>query len=202
MSRDDKYDEEKKEEKRDREKEEKITPSSEVIYTVTIPSTHIDCQLSQKLIDRIWSWVNVRGEDDCWPWWGGRTKGGYGNTTDETGHKKIVTRIIWEIVHGEVLPIGINACHKCDHPSCCNPKHLWKGTPLENTKDAIIKGKFDTDAYRKRASPHNKIEFTVKEKEYICNNSGKVTRKKLAWLFSVSVDTIRRVQTNECTRRK
>lgn len=40
-------------------------------------------------------------------------------------------------------------CHKCDNPSCVNPEHLFKWTPLDNTLDAKNKWRLKTDHLNK-----------------------------------------------------
>lgn len=49
-------------------------------------------------------------------------------------------RAMWLAHHGEI-PKGFFVCHSCDNPKCINIKHLWLGTPKENTRDAMAKGR-------------------------------------------------------------
>ena len=50
-------------------------------------------------------------------------------------------RFVWEQVNGPI-PKGMNICHTCDVPSCCNPEHLFLGTQQDNVTDMINKGRF------------------------------------------------------------
>lgn len=102
-------------------------------------------------ICRFWSKVDKSGGPDaCWPWLGTTKPGGYGSffvTRIPPGSKgkKIYAnahRLAYELTCGPIAP-GLFACHRCDTPSCCNPNHIFLGTPRENVQDAVAKGRIN-----------------------------------------------------------
>lgn len=77
---------------------------------------------------------------DCWEWTAGRTlSGGYG-VFYSSGKTVRATRWIWQYLFGPIED-GLLVCHKCDHPWCVNPDHLFLGTDRDNLRDMASKGR-------------------------------------------------------------
>jgi len=100
------------------------------------------------LADRFWASVDIRGPDECWPWLGRRLPRGYG-VIAVGREKRRAHRVAWELTCG-AIPAGLNVCHRCDHPPCCNPAHLVLWTQAENMADAAAKGRLSNDRPRRR----------------------------------------------------
>ena len=94
-------------------------------------------KLTQADIDRFWSKVKVGESDECWEWIAG-TRVGYGefflNGTGFYSHR--IAFLISNIGFDQSLHV----LHKCDNRPCCNPNHLFQGTPRDNARDRSIKG--------------------------------------------------------------
>lgn len=75
----------------------------------------------------------------CHEWQAGKFTSGYGQFTVD-GKSRTATRWLWSRVHGPI-PEGIQVRHKCDNPPCVNMDHLELGTPLENSRDMVERGR-------------------------------------------------------------
>jgi hypothetical protein len=104
----------------------------------------------RSLADRFWRKVEVCGPDECWPWKAALGANDYGKFNDH-GRSVRSNRVAWTLTHG-TIPHGLHVLHKCDNRACCNPKHLFLGTQLENIADRHRKGR---DAHVSRPGMSN-----------------------------------------------
>lgn len=97
----------------------------------------------------LWSKVDKRGEDECWPWLGFKNKFGYGRVRVK-GPKYYAHRVIFNLTYPNVIELKAPKIdrdttgfllHKCDNPSCCNPNHLMVGSQLDNIRDRDSKNR-------------------------------------------------------------
>lgn len=86
---------------------------------------------------RFWSYIDRRGQDECWPWTGPVHEG--------RGHLRVgptkttATRHLMAHLMGRRLERTEYVCHSCDNPICMNPWHLFLGRQLDNIRDAAAK---------------------------------------------------------------
>jgi hypothetical protein len=105
-------------------------------------------RVSVKPALRFWAKVNKDGPipthrpdlGPCWIWLAAKSRQGYGHFYD--GMKTTLAhRFIFQFYNPSSFNKTLLVCHACDNPSCCNPTHLWQGTPHDNTLDSHVKGR-------------------------------------------------------------
>lgn len=115
-------------------------------------------------------------KDGCWGWNGSLLEG-RGRIYYE---KKAMQahRASW-IIHNGIIPSNKYVCHTCDNIICTNPDHLFLGSPSDNTRDMLKKGR----------RPHNKlnVEDVINIRVLLNNN---VSGSQIAKKYSISPMTV------------
>ena len=88
-------------------------------------------------------------------------------------------------MRGEI-PDGLDVCHTCDNPPCCNPHHHFLGTQTDNNADRHAKGR--TRAGLVQGSKVGTSKLT--EPEVLAIVAAKRTNEDLAEHYRVSKDAI------------
>lgn len=88
-------------------------------------------------------WIKTQCEIDprtnCWNWKLCRDPNGYGRIRFRN-KPSVLSRVVMQLSTGEEGD-GMEACHSCDNPPCCNPEHLRWGTRKQNAQEAADKGR-------------------------------------------------------------
>lgn len=138
-----------------------------------------DFELTADVVSRLISRIEVLCEDDCWLWNHSFDKDGYGGICIQ-GRQWRATRAIWTLFFGPLEDEEL-VLHKCDNPACCNPKHLFKGSNLDNIRDMDKKG---------RRNPYGMTKFGEEEIRLSVETVGEISGVDLAALLGVSADTV------------
>ena len=133
------------------------------------------------LAERFWEKVEVRADDECWPWQGARGRHGYGNIGDGNGKTLRAHRVSYSL-HVGPIPDGLVIGHHCDHPWCVNPAHLFAASQHDNLLDMSRKGRSAFGARSAFAKLSDASVVTIRD--------SRQPQIKLSRLFGVSPMTI------------
>jgi len=99
------------------------------------------------LMQRVY--IDMWDSDPCWIFTSGKDKDGYGQCHAARCAKEAgVTRAhqLSYICFNGPIPEGLWVLHKCDNPSCVNPKHLFLGNAKDNNEDMHSKNRWVSGA--------------------------------------------------------
>lgn len=127
--------------------------------------------------------------NECWIWKGAKLPKGYGiikipcQRRQEYAH-----RLSYQIHIGDIPP-GKHVLHRCDNPSCVNPKHLFLGDARTNAQDMRSKGRHLYGELNAQAILTDKIVKKIK----LMLSTGRFSQKEIASLFQISQITVSRI---------
>ena len=128
----------------------------------------------------------------CWLWLGARNRQGYGVVypCGRIGKQHRVHRLFYELYCGPILN-GLHALHQCDNPICCNPDHIFLGTPKDNASDRVRKGR----SYDQSGEKSNNVKLTKTQVSEIRISMENQT--VLSIKYGVSQSQISRIKTGK-----
>jgi Zinc-binding loop region of homing endonuclease len=143
----------------------------------------------------LWSKVDVKHPDECWPWKGFVSESGYGRTwINDVGY--YAHRVIFNLANPGMIelkaPTNKKAkgflMHLCDNRICCNPAHLKVADLRENNLDMHQKGRVK----HKSGGDHHRSVFTNEQIAQIMDmrNNGK-TMRQIAMYFDANLSTVK-----------
>jgi DNA-binding CsgD family transcriptional regulator len=142
-------------------------------------------KMSMPPIERLQRRLKERTDTGCWEFQGAKTNFGYGQIKiSGVNYRSHV--LSYSLFVGEI-PEGLFVCHRCDNPPCCNPDHLFLGTPKENHADMTAKNRQAKGA----TLPHTKVTSELKVRIQELKSEG-LTNREIGSLLGVSHATISR----------
>lgn len=138
--------------------------------------------------EAFWKYVTPQDSDSCWLWQSSTSSRGYGKFTYK-GKTHAAHRFSYELHHGP-LNEGQMACHTCDNPACCNPHHLFAGTPLDNVIDKMEKGRHRWA--KGKESPHAKLSEQDVRNIRNLREQG-LTQREIAERFGIGQAQVHRI---------
>lgn len=139
----------------------------------------------QKVLDRFWSKVDIRGASECWLWTAHVTPYGYGDFTfnRRTYQASRFAMMLTLVRYLESTECVLHDCPGGDNPLCVNPNHLWIGSHADNSSDMVNKGR----AYSRGNTPTKKLSDSEVQSLRLLHLLHDWTLAELAEKFGISV---------------
>lgn len=131
----------------------------------------------------------------CWIWTGSKVRG-YGQfklpaaATGSAPKMVKAHRFSFELARGPI-PDGAFLCHKCDVRACVNPDHMFVGTPADNMRDKVEKGRLVTCPGERNGMAKLNREDVARIREMLAAG---IFQRTIAAQFGVNQQTISKIK--------
>jgi hypothetical protein len=129
--------------------------------------------------------TSFQRSEGCWEWQG--TIDGYGYGVIDRARKRYRAHVLALEYDGRPVPKGMVACHHCDNPRCVRPSHLYVGTPKDNARDAIDRGRL------RRGELHPQAKLSESQVREMRSLKGQLSSAEIGRRFGVSRPTAAKV---------
>lgn len=133
--------------------------------------------------------VDRREPAECWPWTAAKNPDGYGQLfAGRRGRPPLRAHVVaYEIEHGAVPP-GLHVLHRCDHPPCCNPAHLYAGTNYQNILDKMERRRHARVGLRGSRNPNAAIteNIVLEIRRMLAVDDSRVTSKIILARYGIT----------------
>ena len=109
---------------------------------------------------------------------------GYTRIRYQGKHERLF-RVIYMLKYGPI-PKGMLIRHTCDHPYCCNIEHLLIGTPKDNVRDMIERGRVNFHRSHKKIRGVNNHNSKLTEEQVKEIYTSKLSNRALSKIYNVT----------------
>lgn len=138
-------------------------------------------------VTMFWSVVAKGQPQECWGWQGYRDEDGYGWFFWD-GRMRPAHELALSFSTGEVRLPGLDTCHSCHNPPCCNPNHLRFDTRQANVADTVAAGR----NHRPQGRLNSEIAETIRQRI-----AAGAKQQDLADQYGVTNSTISMIKTGK-----
>lgn len=124
---------------------------------------------------------------ECHVWNASSLKSGYGKFVTKSGSWELAHRVAYKLYAGDIAK-GMSVLHKCDNPSCVNPKHLYLGNYKDNARDREDRNRSNHVSGMKHG--RNKLTSSQVLEIRDLYDTGKYSCFRLASIYDVNHKTV------------
>jgi hypothetical protein len=161
-----------------------------------MPTPNTNKPLSNRVINKFLEHCMRGKEDECWIWTGPmHATRGYG-IFEVYGIEYKAHRVSFFYFNKRTEESEMDILHTCDNRRCCNPKHLYEGSNLENMRD---RRKRNPESYRQllgSINPAAKITENDIPEIFKLKKAG-YTQEQIAYKYDVVFSTIGKILRRE-----